>query len=505
MCGIFASNDPLVDKKHFKIVNKYLKFRGPDYNSKFLEIKKNWKLYHSRLSIIGVDEKYNQPLKLRDGSVLLFNGEIFNFKELSKKFLKIKKPISDTYVLGELLQIENFNINNLEGFFSYVRISKNGKLLNCARDSFGVKPLFYFKRKNFLTISSESSVIKKIFNLSFSNEALQEYKIFRYPIFQKSYFKKILCVDQGTCLVNGKFFDLKKELKTKVNKKKFLFSHLVQSIKSRYTSDVPLGILVSSGIDSGLIKSLGKKKQLFYAGSKNDIDYKRLKFKKGLNVKTPSKNEFKKRMVSMIKNRLEPLSVPNEVMLSLIGSLAKKNGIKVLLSGEGADEFFAGYDRIFSWAKTQKSLNTLEFAKRYSYDVDLINKKILKNLKYIFSNLKNFTPFEKVKYFFIKYHLPILFRRLDYSLMFAGIEGREPLASKDLFYHSLKYKPDELINNNVGKLPLRRIASNYFGKKYAYSKKIGFPVDLSRYMDCSKKKNQYKFWFNENIKIINEI
>lgn len=505
MCGIFASNDPLVDKKHFTIINKYLKFRGPDYNSKLLETQKNWKLYHSRLSIIGLDKKFNQPLKLSDDSLLLFNGEIFNFKELSKKYLNIEKPISDTHVLGELLLIKNFDVNNLEGFFSYVRISKTGKLLNCARDFFGVKPLFYFKRKNFLTISSECSVIKKIFNLNYSNKALKEYKIFRYPIFQKSYFRNIKSIEQGTCLVNGKFFDLKKEFKKNLFHKKLLKKNLEKSIKSRHTSDVPIGILISSGIDSGLIKSLGKKKELYYAGSKNDLDYKRVKFKNKILIKTPTKNEFKKRFKSMVKNRQEPLSVPNEVMLSLVGSLAKKRGIKVLLSGEGADEFFGGYDRIFSWAKKQKKFSTLKFIKMYAYNEDYIDNRIIKSLKEIFKNLKKFTPFEKVKYFFIKFHLPILFRRLDYSLMFAGIEGREPLASKSLFYHSLMYKPNQLINNIVGKLPLREIAKKFYGKKYAYSKKIGFPVDLCIYMGCHSKTNQYKFWFNENIRMINEI
>ena len=90
MCGIFASNDPLVSPGHIKVLNKHLKFRGPDFQSKIIK-HKNWLLYHSRLSIIGLSDKYNQPYSCSDGSVLLFNGEIFNYKELSLKKLNQKK------------------------------------------------------------------------------------------------------------------------------------------------------------------------------------------------------------------------------------------------------------------------------------------------------------------------------------------------------------------------------------------------------------------------------
>ena len=164
MCGLFASNDPLVSNEHNKILDKHLKFRGPDFQSNMIK-HKNWHIYHSRLAIIGLSKKYNQPYKCLDDSILLFNGEIFNYKELAKNNLKIKKANSDTDILSKIIIKKNFNYSKLDGFFSIVRISKSGKLLNCARDPFGVKPLFYFKRKKFITICSEPIVIKKIFKL----------------------------------------------------------------------------------------------------------------------------------------------------------------------------------------------------------------------------------------------------------------------------------------------------------------------------------------------------
>ena len=92
-------------------------------------------------------------------------------------------------------------MNDHDGFFALIRISKNGKLLNCARDPFGVKPLFYHKRKNFITICSEPIVIKKIFKLKINKKAFKEYFLFRAPLFSESYFKKIIPLNQVTALL----------------------------------------------------------------------------------------------------------------------------------------------------------------------------------------------------------------------------------------------------------------------------------------------------------------
>ena len=107
MCGFFASNDPLISKTHKTILDKHLKFRGPDYQSDLIDFK-NWKIYHARLSIIGLSNKYNQPfVNKNDGSILLFNGEILNYKQLALEKLK-KKEYSDTKTLSSLLELKDF-------------------------------------------------------------------------------------------------------------------------------------------------------------------------------------------------------------------------------------------------------------------------------------------------------------------------------------------------------------------------------------------------------------
>ena len=107
-----------------------------------------------------------------------------------------------------------------------------------------------------------------------------------------------------------------------------------------------------------------------------------------------------------------------------------------------------------------------------------------------------------VRYFFVKKHLPILFRRLDFSLMFSGIEGREPLASLNMFLLALKCNPNDLFKGALGKLPLRNLAKELISEEFAFSTKVGFPVDLGlifREVPSKDKYENYQVWYDENI------
>tara|TARA_Y100000591_G_scaffold330575_1_gene361942 strand:+ start:642 stop:2162 length:1521 start_codon:yes stop_codon:yes gene_type:complete len=505
MCGIFASNDPLVSYEHQNIINKHLKFRGPDFQSKIIK-HKNWVIYHSRLSIIGLSDKYNQPYHCSDGSVLLYNGEIFNYKELSIKKLNIKKPESDTDILSKLIIRKDFSYNWLDGFFAFIRISKNGKLLNCVRDPFGVKPLFYFKRKKFITICSEPIVIKKIFKLKLNPKSIREYRLFRAPLFSESYFKNIKIIQPGNCLSKGNYFDLLKEFVKRKNPKKNLETILKKSIKLRTRSDAKIGLLLSSGIDSNIIRKNIPKVDYFSGGFEDDFDYAYLR-KKNIKVNfiKITRSSFLNRLKKLIYLRGEPLSVPNEVVLSLIANSAKDKKIKVLLSGEGADEFFGGYDRIFNWALNNK-FDLKKFCDLYCYNDIKKSSLEFQNLKKLFLKLKKLNSFEKVKFFFIKYHLPVLLRRLDFSLMSEGVEGREPFLSKIIFDESMKYNKNELIVNKLGKRPLRKISKKYFGNGFSILKKVGFPIDMSRILKYKNtRSSNYNLWFELNQKILMEL
>jgi asparagine synthase (glutamine-hydrolysing) len=484
MCGFFLTNERSVFKDLSNILAKRLAFRGPDFQSEVI-YHKGWRLYHSRLSIIGIDRSYVQPYFTRSGGVLVFNGEILNFRHLASKY-NIEYQNSDTYVLGELLELKHFDLNDVEGFFAFAFVDKEGKLTHCARDRFGVKPLNFIQSGSTISISSEASVLSDLFNKDYSPEALEEYRVFRAPILSDTYFKDIKVVQPGECLINGKYFDSLSYIPEVHSDMSSLLPELCdiidQSIASRMISDVPVGLLFSGGIDSNLIAShLEKDIPRFTGGLGDGFD---MKFAKSMiddnsHIVDVSNNQFMQRLKEMIKLRKEPLSVPNEVILSILAEDWANRGGKVLLSGEAADELFAGYDRIFYWALNTRFFNLDEFLNLYAYvPLSDINNRIKQQLEYFFESLSGLSPFEKVRQFFIKKHLPVLFRRLDFALMYGGIEGREPLASFGIFKLALMFRPSDLFTTSLGKYPLRKIVSASLGNDFAFRQKVGFPVDI---------------------------
>ena len=352
----------------------------------------------------------------------------------------------------------------LEGFFSFVYIDRFGSLRNVARDKFGVKPLVYFNIKDTISISSEASILSDLYKLDYNKLALEEYKVFRGPIFSGSYFNNVQSVTPGSCLVTGQYFDSTSKIAQSYKKIDELMPALKEeisnSVESRLVSDVPVGLLFSSGIDSNLInRSSNEVFQCFTGGFHGDYD---LDFAKNLSLKevntfTIDKDDFIERFKNMKELRKEPISLPNEVVLSILAEKWRDMGGRVLLSGEAADEFFAGYDNIYFWALRNKSFTVEEFLDRYAYvSSEKVCEDIKESLKEFFSTLRGLSSFEKVRQFFVKKHLPLLFRRLDFSLMYSGIEGREPLASSGMYDLAMNFNPKDLFFKSRGKFPLRK-------------------------------------------------
>lgn len=238
MCGIFISNDPLVSQKSYEVIEKKLRFREPDFSSR-LEVVGEWKAYHSRLAIINPKAGSNQPVINKDKSILVFNREILNYKELGKKYFD-KDYQSDTYLLNDLIINNKIVIDELDGFFSFVYIDKLGKLKYCVRDKFGVKPLFYFTRKGFVTISSEPITLQKIFSLEVNPKAVEGYRVFRAPLLAGSFFNGVKQVEPRSCLINGTYFSVLdflgadyRDISTKELRKK-----LTKAIKTREVSSL---------------------------------------------------------------------------------------------------------------------------------------------------------------------------------------------------------------------------------------------------------------------------
>lgn len=507
MCGFFISNELGLPSNLEDIVEENLRFRGPDYSSGIISFK-GWHLYHSRLAIISIhDNSAVQPFFDNSGGCLVFNGEILNFKELGVKHFG-KEYKSDTQVLSLLISNGMLDLDELDGFFAFCYINSRGELTHCARDKFGVKPLYYYKNGSSISVSSEPSVLKELFNLGVNKSALEEYKSLRAPIFSGSFFSGVDVVSPGECYVNGRYFRVEEHLVGNYQDVPLseLEAAIEKGINSRKVSDARVGLLLSRGIDSNLIRGASDFEQYFSIGFPGDEDVAFLESQniKELSLVKSTPESYKLKFYELLALRKEPLSVPNEVLLSCIGEKASEAGYKVLLSGEGADEFFAGYDRIFTWAADAVEFDLEEFIDLYSYGHIDRNSSVYLKFQEIFSNVQLPNTFEYVRWFFIKYHMPVLFRRLDFSLMSAGIEGREPLANMHLFEVAVKMGPEQLMFNKLGKLPLRQCAEKVYGKEFAFEKKVGFPVNLKSIFNDTSKRDSYSVWFDKNVEIFNK-
>lgn len=503
MCGLFASNDPQVFRVPLDFKAR-LDFRGPDAQSGLISFN-GWGLYHARLSIIGLSDEYNQPFQDPEGNILVYNGEIFNYEKLGQEKFKIKFE-SDTEFLSTYLTSGKCNFNELEGFFSFIRIDKFGNLTHAVRDKFGVKPLYYITNlQGNLSFSSEASLLAQLYQKNFSQEKIERYQSFRACLSSESLFSDIRSVDPGTCLITGRYFDpisvIEECSELNLDPDIDLLEEIVEaSVNSRLVSDVSIGLLYSGGIDSNLIHTYAPKLDKFTSGHSGDYDVETAEELEGVNIEIIESRKYLNLAKDMIASKGEPLGVPNEVALASLAKNWSSKGGKVMLSGEAADEFFGGYDKIYKWALSTQSFDIIEVFKRYAYSN---SNRSFEYFQSLFDDTEHLSPFNRLRAFFVKYHLPVLFRRLDFSLMFAGIEGREPLASEALFRYACSLNPDSLFLNNQGKMPLRALLQKRSSGHLAFKPKVGFPIDVKKIITGKKaldRKEIYNSWINFNLK-----
>ena len=202
----------------------------------------------------------------------------------------------------------------------------------------------------------------------------------------------------------------------------------------------------------------------------------------------------------MIKKRKEPLSVPNEVLLYKMTQEVKKENT-VVLSGEGADELFWGYDRIFKWANSiNGDINISEFDNYYCYgsvkDDELID--------FALEGLPGKTPLDKIAYYFQIIHLQGLLRRLDNSTMLCAVEARVPFVDHRLV-ELMAGVPFEWRMGKTFKEPLKRIFSDLIPKVIIDRQKIGFPVPLNKIFNSKTNYTPMDSWLNFNLETLNQI
>ncbi len=377
MCGIagIIGENTKNKKALIKEMTDCIVHRGPDDEGFYNDEKVG--LGMRRLSIIDL-EIGKQPIESKDcSSLIFFNGEIYNYKELRQDLVNDGfefKTNTDTEVILHLYEKEGEKMfSKLRGMFAFCIYDKGRDLLFIARDYFGIKPLYYLKKDG--KIIAFASEIKSIllhpeYRREVNGEAVFNYLSFQYNPMKETMFKNIFKLDAGSLLKinlkDGKFkegrywsFEFAQDKAMDENKSgEELLARLEDSVKYHMVSDVPVGSFLSGGIDSSIIAALmkkvansnsnGKNNSTFTVGFKDLSEGREAKVTSD-NLKTDhteiivSSEEYFEALPKIVWHFDEPVADPSAVGLYFLAKEARKK-VKVVLSGEGADELFGGYN-----------------------------------------------------------------------------------------------------------------------------------------------------------------
>jgi len=493
MCGILGAFGNIQKDRFQKALDKLI-HRGPDSNGIYEE--ENLFLGHTRLSIIDPAPEANQPFITED-FVLVFNGEIYNFQELIKKYDLLCTTKSDTEVIIRLYEKIGIGcLNQFNGMFAFALLDKkNGKIV-LARDRFGKKPLYYSNSAKFI-FSSEIKSILSLFDTKpqLNLRALCEYLAYLSPLPPNTFFEGIKKLPSGhfaifdivtETLQIEKYYDLVEESK-KITEQKNIEELIFDSLKLRLVSDVEVASLLSGGIDSTLISALytklsNKKISTFSIGYEDHKKYDELKYAKIAAKCIDSnhfeyilkKSEFIESIPQVISQLDEPLGDSACIPVYFLSRLVHQNGFKTVLSGEGADEIFLGYDRYFEILANKRE-------KEYGGFIEPFNQEELNNL---LKNPIKLPRFEEIKsktdgantlsIIDLTHWIPeVLMTKVDRMSMAWSLESRAPF----LDYHLVEYLLSLQDSDKMGittKHLLKKIAQKYIPAEIIHRQKKGF-------------------------------
>ena len=500
MCGILAIFNSNINIELFKDSLKLMNHRGPDFSR--IDVFEDTYLGHNRLSILDLNPRSNQPFKMGE-HVMVFNGEVYNYKELISQHKLDVKTKSDTEVI--LLMYIKYGpkcLHYFNGMFAIIIYNVITKEVFAARDRLGIKPLYYREKNNEIIFSSEVSSILKIHPSGIDEFGLRQYKKLRMTLNEYTFYKDIKMFLPGYYYLNGKmskYWELDMETKKQPSDDEIHWL-IKDSIRLRKRSDVSIGSYLSGGLDSTILTAVVKPDHTWTVGFEtlNEFEWSEIANERVQSIHHQTivdNNEFILTAKKLIHKRKEPLSVPNEVLIYLMTKNVKKHNT-VILSGEGADELFLGYDRIFRWANHINNININEFDEKYSYG----SHKDDEVIDYALEGLSGNSSFQKICYFFQIHHLHGLLRRLDNSTMMCSVEARVPFVDHRLI-ELISGTPFDWRMGNRIKDPLKRIFKYIIPEEIIMRKKVGFPVPLeSVFVKKDSRMTPMDAWLDFNIK-----
>ena len=568
MCGISGFTGKVKEDKE-KILVKMMDaiaHRGPDQAGTFVDEEAAFGF--RRLSIIDLDHGMQPMYNENKDIVIVFNGEIYNHKELREE-LKAKGHVfsnnADTEVLVHGYEEYGTKLlYRLRGMFAFMIYDMKNKLFFGARDFFGIKPFYYTKTdEGNLVFCSEIKGILKFPGIKreVNEEALEQYMSFQYSVLPETFFKGIYKLPAGHFMIykDGelnveRYFDPMMEplKKSKISLEDTVFDieRLVKSsVDAHMIADVEVGSLLSSGVDSSYVVSEFPGKKTFTVGflDKNS-KYNEIPYAESL-VKELGKENYNKNINSdeyfesipkVMYHMDEPLADPSCIALYFVDKLASEH-LKVVLSGEGADEFFGGYNiyhepislkpfkfipkfirkpmgAIASKLPNFKGRNFIirgskTVEERFIGNANMFSvkerDKLLKTKKTnippsqivesCYASVKGLNDIAKMQYIDINFWLQgDILLKADKMSMAHSLESRVPLVDIEVFDYTKKMPIDYRCNKKATKYAFRIAAKRHLPEATANKKKLGFPVPIRVWLKEDKYYNLVKEAFHSD-------
>ena len=570
MCGFagYIHNYGTFDKE--EVIHKMadrIKHRGPDDAHYYID--DGIALGFRRLSIIDL-EGGRQPILNEDGSlVLLFNGEIYNYQELREELIKAghvftTKTDSETILHG----YEEYGkkiLDRLRGMFAFIIWNKNTKELFGARDIFGIKPFYYYKKGKEFMFGSEikSFLSHPNFEKELDEDMIPLYLSYEYSPDERTIFKNVFKLPGAHCFTykNG---ELKVERYYKIEYKieddksleyweDAITKEFTESVSMHQIADVEVGCFLSSGVDSSYVVkeiSKGTKKVKTFSVGYEEEKYSELPYAQDFSnvVGVPniankvSADEFFDAVPEIQYYMDEPLPNPSEIPLYFLAKNARRY-VKVVLSGEGADELFGGYPMYLAGGHfdhyshkvprpVRKVLGTVakhcpnfkgknflvrgamepyqrfmranyvfQSAERQKFLKRPIASKVPEEYsKRYFDEVSNLDEPTQLQY--VDMHTWMIYDILlkaDRMSMANSLELRVPFLDKKMLELSTRIPSRYRAANETTKIALRGAAIKQLPERTANKKKLGFPVPLNDWLREDKYYNKVKAAFQSDI------
>lgn len=562
MCGILGS----INKKLDNDLLNLIKHRGPDRQDLWQGSCAGHQVWmgHTRLSIVDLSEAGNQPMSCEEGMyTLIFNGEIYNHEELRKEIaFKDYRGHSDTEtLLHGLIEHGVDFIRKLNGIFAFAFLDKMNQYIILARDPFGVKPLYFSQKGKEWVFSSEIRPIQRLVHSGIDEQALQILLNLRHIPSPYTLYKDIRKLRPGHyAIINLKkeeplitifpFIDkVPQQQAIKFEKAVEDYGCMVEkAVNRQLMSDVEVGILLSGGVDSALVagiasKNVNYKMKAFTVGFDSKYAVNEIEWAKetadcfGLEhhvVKMNADNFFDifaecSRIVE------EPLGADSLIPMFYLSKLASQH-VKVVLTGQGADEPLGGYNRyqgeilrqqypnfLFGLAKnllplipTKKesvirgamSLGITDDVERFVSTYSIFNKKEIRDLtgsdigtksedlyRYYYDLVTNDSQDSVSRNMTIDQHIDLADNLLAYTdkiTMNFALECRVPLLDHELVNFIEQLPTNYKIKRHTGKVVHKAFAQKYLPSHIVNRPKLGFrsPTDI---------------WFRENFSEIRQL